>query len=305
MNQTVSLRRRPDPRLVLERNRALLPRATCYAYQTINGQDLEAYVFPASGEAPEDGRPVVLFFYSSGWDSGQVSQFAPHCLYLAGRGMTSILIDYRVHSRFPGSGPEEAMADARAAIRWARANAPELGINPDRLVASGGSAGAHAALAAALPLEEPGAVGEDAAISCRPDALVLFDPVFRIPSGSPARGLFPDKRALRRMDLLRAVRRDMPPVLLFHGTADRVTPFSDSKKFRRKMWWRRNFCRLSRYEGAVHGFFNFNVNPRLYELTLSEMDAFLVEREFLPPPAGEEVEDLLRLASDGLRVQYV
>lgn len=66
MNQTVSLRRRPDPRLVLERNRALLPRATCYAYQTINGQDLEAYVFPASGEAPEDGRPVVLFFYSSG-----------------------------------------------------------------------------------------------------------------------------------------------------------------------------------------------------------------------------------------------
>jgi acetyl esterase/lipase len=84
-------------------------------------------------------------------------------------------------------------------------------------------------------------------------------------------------------DLIAAVRSRLPPMLIFHGTADRVVPFANSRKFRRRNWWRRNLCRLRPFEGKGHGFFNFNVSVRVYELTLSEIDAFLVELGFIDP----------------------
>lgn len=58
--------------------------------------------------------------------------------------------------------------------------------------------------------------------------------------------------------------------------------------FKKKNWWRRNPCRLLTYEGHGHGFFNFNVDVRLYELTLNELDKFFVERGFLTPNPDDD-----------------
>ncbi|WP_075089188.1 alpha/beta hydrolase [Verrucomicrobium spinosum] len=116
---------------------------------------------------------MIAFFFSSGWDNGQVSQFAPHCLYFASRGMTAMAFDYRVSAKH-GSTPVDSMADVRSAMRWLRLNAVELGINPGKIVGAGGSGGAHMIAAAAMVqgFDEP---GEDASISCAPNALALFN----------------------------------------------------------------------------------------------------------------------------------
>lgn len=281
---------------MMDRNRTLLADTSCYGYKNADGQDLEAYVFPVPGEAPPEGRPAILFFYGSTWDTGLVSQFAPHCLYFANRGIQPILFDYRVTSRFPAASPWDAMSDVRSAIRWTRQNALELGIARDRIVACGASAGGHAALAALL-LAEGDDPEDDTSVSCAPDLLVLFSPILDLSKKGVGHAKFQDKKSARRADLTRHIRRKLPPMMIFHGTADRVVPFENSARFRRKMWWRGNLCRLRAFETEGHGFFNFNVNPRLYELTISETDAFLVERGFLPP--ADDDDGTPRLAGDG------
>lgn len=274
---------------VLDRNRPLLAASTCYAYKSPGGVDLGAYVFQPEGGVPAGGRPAMLFFFGSRWDTGLVSQFAPHALYFVSRGMTSILIDYRVRSRFPGARPQDAMADARSAVRWTRRHAPELGINPRAVIAAGASAGAHAALAAAM-LFDGDDPEDDLSVSCVPDGLVLFSPILDI---SRRQGMvyrsFSTRRDRRQADLMRHVRRRLPPVLILHGTDDRVVPCESSRRFRRRMWWRGNKCRLIRYECQGHGFFNFNVSPRMYELTIGEVDSFLTGLRILSPAAESEV----------------
>jgi acetyl esterase len=291
-----AMRRAVDPLSMMDRNRTLLANTACYAYKQSDGVDMEAYVFPVPGEKPEQGRPAILFFYSSTWDSGLVSQFAPHSLYFANRGIQPILFDYRVTSRFPAATPADAMADVRSAIRWARGHAGELGLRPDRIVACGAAAGAHAALAAAM-LKDFDDPADDLSISCVPDALILFSPILDFSKKGVGRAKFPHKKMARQADLMKHLRRRLPPILIFHGTADRVVPYENTQRFRRKMWWRGNTCKVRPFETQGHGFFNFNVNPRLYELTISEADAFLVERKFLDPVP--EDDGTPRLAGDG------
>jgi acetyl esterase len=270
--------RTPD---VLDRNYALLQQSEGYVYKTVQGTDLGAYVFRAPEEgAPAQGRPVALFFHSSTWDNGLVSQFAPHAIYFASRGITGILFDYRVTARFPGCTPLDASADARSAVRWVRAHAKELGVDPQRIAGCGGSAGAHAILSAGL-LKDGDDPDDDPSVPCAPDAFVLFSPILDTSLKGVFSDRFRDAKTAKRASLMPLVRRRLPPMLIIHGTQDRVVPYEHSVRFKKKNWWRRNECHLLPYEGQGHGFFNFNFDVRLYEHTLNDMDRFFTALEYL------------------------
>ena len=72
-------------------------------------------------------------------------------------------------------------------------------------------------------------------------------------------------------------------MLFFHGKSDRISPFEEVEKFRRRLRWRGNSCELIDFVGADHSFFNFNVSHRNFELTISSADRFLVDRGLLDP----------------------
>lgn len=266
----------------IDRNRELLRSARQEIYKEVGDVRLPVYIWePDPDKNPPYPRSVIAFFFSSGWDHGQVSQFAPHCVYFASRGMTAMAFDYRVSSRH-ATGPLEAMSDARSAMRWIRLNAAALNVNPGKVVGSGGSGGGHAIASAAL-LNGFDDAGDDPALNPAPNALVLFNPVMDTSKHGFGFTRFPDSGKAKAANLIRAIRKGLPPTLIFHGTADRVVPCSGSYDYARKAGRKKNICKFVEFEGQGHGFFNFNLSFEMYEATLMTTDDFLVELGFLEP----------------------
>ena len=123
-------------------------------YKKTKQADLAIHVHFPPAWKKEDKRPAIAFFFGGGWTSGTVKQFEPQAAYLASRGMVAARTDYRVKSRHNVT-PDACVEDAKSAVRWLRQNAAMLGIDPDRIVASGGSAGGHIAACTACPVWMP------------------------------------------------------------------------------------------------------------------------------------------------------
>ena len=256
-------------------------------YKTVGDVKLTLSIFePAAG--PKTGRPAIVFFFGGGWTNGSPAQFEQHCRHLAARGMVAITADYRVASRHQVK-PVACVADAKSAIRWVRANAARLGIDPHRIAAGGGSAGGHlAAATATLPgLDE---TGEDTRVSAVPDAAVLFNPALVLApmEGLPLEGFgtrVPEERLGSKPENLSPahhVKRGAPPMIVFHGKADTTVPYVTAEAFARVMKAAGNRCELVGYDGQPHGFFNFGRKDGKYAETLAAMDAFLVSLGWLP-----------------------
>ncbi|MBM4341636.1 MAG: alpha/beta hydrolase, partial [Deltaproteobacteria bacterium] len=153
------------------------PTTKSFVYKRTKQADLEIVVHYPPGWKQTDRRPAIVFFFGGGWQNGKITQFESQAGHLASRGLVAARADYRVKSRH-GVSPKECVEDAKSAVRWMRKTAAELGADPTRIVAAGGSAGGHIAACTALA---PGldADGEDLTVSSKPNALVLFNPVLR------------------------------------------------------------------------------------------------------------------------------
>ena len=220
--------------------------------------------------------PAMVFFFGGGWNGGTTEQFAPHAIYFASRGMVCFRADYRVKSRH-GTSPFASLKDAKSAIRFIRAHAKELGVNPDRIVASGGSAGGHLAVATAV-IEGFNEIGENLSVSCIPDALVLFNPVFD--NGPGGYGYDRIGEAYKEFSPLHNISEGMPPAAVFLGTEDELIPVVTARYFEMLMEAVGSRCDLFLYEGEGHGFFNYR-NYEIYQDTRDKADEFLVSTGFL------------------------
>ncbi len=269
---------------------------TSEVYRTVGDVELKIYLCNPEDHSADDTRPAIVFFFGGGWRSGSPQQFLPHCRYLADRGMVAAVADYRVASRH-GVTANECVEDAKSAVRWLRANASRLGIDPDRIAAGGGSAGGHlAAAAATLPGHDPAADGP----SPVPDALVLFNPATVLapvegdaqPTGEAAERLQALAERLgapaESMSPYHHLRPGLPPTIIFHGTADTTVALSTAVRFCDGLRKHKTRCDLVSYNGADHGFFNFGRGEgeeknRLYEDTIFRMDGFLFSLKWLDP----------------------
>ncbi len=249
-------------------------------YKKVGPVELSMTVWFPPEHAVRDKRAAIVFFFGGGWTGGTPTQFERQCEYLASRGMVAMTADYRVKSRH-GVTPDVCVMDAKSAIRWARANATTLGIDPDRIVAAGGSAGGHIAAATGTVVGYDEA-GEDTSVSSIPNAMVLFNPVLN----TTPDGWGGDRRAAglvarfaghaTKVSPVHHVKQGTPPTLILHGTADATVPIAQADAFADAMRAAGNRCEVIRYEGQGHGFFNASKGGanRFLE-TLAEADKFL------------------------------
>lgn len=267
------------------RDREILKDAATYVYGQRPQGDVLAHVFLPENPGTEP-RPVIVFFHGGFWDSPTPTQFVPHCLHFASRGAVAVAAETRTSAKH-GTGPLEAIEDARDLIRWLRHNFDTFNLDPNRLTVGGAGGGAFLALLATMPKAKdlPPVDGLD----CSPQALILFSSLVNTTGKGPAADRFPDAKTAKRLSPGNLMRRKLPPMLFFHGKSDRITPFEDVEKFRRRLRWRGNKCELIDFEKADHSFFNFNVSHKNFELTLGAADHFLVDLGLLAP---EEVSDI-------------
>ena len=244
-------------------------------YKHASDTDLILHIFEPKDHKKDDQRPAVVFFFGGGWTGGTPKQFFPHCDYLASRGMVAMAADYRVASRQKTS-PFKCVEDGKSAVRWIRQNACSLGIDPNRLAAGGGSAGGHVAAATGnlpgLDLET-----EDLSVSSKPNALLLFNPVYdNGPKGYGHNRVQPNWKEISPMH---NIRKGAPPTIVFLGSNDKLIPVSTADDYDAKMEAVGSKCDTHFYEGATHGFFNFGKKGKdgtnYYNDTVYKMDKFL------------------------------
>lgn len=247
-------------------------------YKTTPQGELKLHVFSPKGEIQAAVlRPCVVFFFGGGWKSGSYLQFVPQAEYLASRGLIAISADYRILNVHKTT-PDKAVEDAKSAIRWVRGHSTELGIDPGKIIAGGGSAGGHLAACTAL-VSAYDAESDDKSISAKPNAMVLFNPALNIATLFKQRETGDSPITLDMAEAItpnNLVAKDTPPAILFFGTADKLKAGGDEYiqkarelGLRAEMWGAANM---------PHGFFN---KAPWIQVTAKKMDEFLISLGYL------------------------
>jgi acetyl esterase/lipase len=241
-------------------------------YRKIDSAELKLWIFGDSD--PQAQKPAIVFFFGGGWNSGSPTQFENQARHFAKRGMIAITADYRVKSRH-GVQVGECVKDAKAAIAWVRENAQRLGIDPNKIAASGGSAGGHLAASTGTI----SGFGSDE----RPNAMILFNPACTLapiadwnPRGAARAGLSAERFGVEAQVISPAhhIGPHTPPTLILHGKKDTTVPYASVVVFESEMKKAGRPCKLVGYDDAGHGFFNRGED---YSKTLAEADSFLVD----------------------------
>lgn len=252
------------------------PPGKSYVYKSPGGTPLSMEIyFPKDWEPRKQSVPGVIMFHGGSWTGGSLDQFRHACAYYASRGLVAATVSYRL-----GEGKQTCVTDAKSAIRWMKQNAGQLGIDPKRIIAGGGSAGGHIALLATVAhgLDDPADPGDlDPSVV----AYLLFNPAF-----SPGDMNTPEVCALEQ------VKAPLAPAILMFGVNDTWKPGGDALVAKLKELGDKQ-VEYWLAPAQSHGFFNA---PPWGDVTLAATDRFLVKHGLLQgetpltaPATGEKL----------------
>jgi acetyl esterase/lipase len=213
----------------------LIQRNITYCDNTVP-LEMDVY-FPTAGNGPS---PVLIYIHGGAWMIGDkaVGFQLEEIPTIAAAGYFIASIDYRLAPDYPFPAMIE---DAKCAVRFLRAHAQELQINPDKIGVLGVSAGGHIASLLGLADETAGwETGQYLEQSSRVQAVVdlwgpsdFTDPAFAEKLQKRGYQLFPnvspDQNMLASASPITYVSADDPPFLIVHGDQDVVVPPSQSQ----------------------------------------------------------------------------
>jgi acetyl esterase/lipase len=239
---------------------------------------------PSTGKGP---FPGVVFIHGGAWKVGTKSGFSNQAAYLATKGYVCVSIDYRLSPEAPYPA---AIYDAKAAVRWMRANAPKYKIDPNKIAAAGGSAGGQlvALLGTSWDVRTMEGDGGNAQFSSRVQAVVAFNPATDfvsllartqnphvvIPAVTQFLGGTSDQipEIYIEASPITHVSSTSPPFLFLHGTGDMTLPYRQSLEMQSALQAVGVRADLFSAKDANHGFFNY---PPFYQPTIERAQQFL------------------------------
>jgi acetyl esterase/lipase len=225
-------------------------------YKSVDEGELKVDIYYANS-AVQKKKPAIIFFHGGGWVFGDRSEFSETCKRYAAKGFVTFSFQYRLSINEDGSYPHpsitpvESVKDARSAVRWVRAHADSLKIDPNRIIVSGQSAGGQLALCTELA-DSINELTDDLMISPSPDALVLYSSNVNTMEAWIDMLLGDRRDEIWSISPYHLARKSMPPVIDFHGEEDcMVLPYTVSI-FRQRMNQLGNHYELINYPGRQH-----------------------------------------------------
>ena len=197
---------------------------------------------------PQDSNGAgVLFMVSGGWFSrwAPPERRVPRFEHLLNAGFTVITVR---HGSAPRFKVPDAVADVRRAVEHVRDNASTFGLDADRLGVHGGSAGGHLSLMLGLDAQDGNTVAA---------VVAYFPPVDLVDSVGPSER-FPaldfDPELAPEVSPINFASADDPPVLMIHGTEDRLVPLRHSERMSAALDEAGAPNEVLVIDGAAHGF---------------------------------------------------
>lgn len=245
------------------------PSGKPYTYKESGGKprQMEIY-FPPNHDPSKAKVPGIILFHGGSWTGGSLSQFRVACAYFASRGLVCATAEYQMLTpanakKLPSgeSLKRVCVTDAKSAIRWFKQHAPELGIDPNRIITGGGSAGGHISTIATLNpgLNDP---GDPKDIDTSVVAYLWFNPAFAL-----------DDDKDPEIDVQHFVKPGLAPAIVFFGDQDTWKKGWDSAQTH----WNalgNDTINLQIAPGQPHSFFN---HEPWQSLTLIDADRFLTK----------------------------
>lgn len=218
---------------------------------------------PKAGQGP---FPAVICIHGGGFRAGSRDGYDQLCVRLAERGYVAATISYRLapKHRFPA-----AVHDTKAAVRWLRANAARLDVDPERIGVTGGSAGGHLAQFLGVTAHVPrfegegGNPGQSSAVACVVNVYGPSDFTKSYGKSVDAHEVLPlwfggnldTHRALHiQGSPLSWVTPDAAPTLCIHGTEDAYVAHEQAEWLIDKLKGATVDAELLTLVGAGHGF---------------------------------------------------
>jgi acetyl esterase len=275
-------------------------------YARSGGEVLKVDVWKPPGEAkgpgrrsgPDvgvQGRPAVIVVHGGGWRSGERSDFPSWDAWLADEGYVVFDIDYRLS---PPPSWQDAPSDVACAVGWVKENATRYGVDPERVVLMGRSAGGHLALLTAYEegraATAPGCVARDLRDTGVAAVVAFYPPtdlvrlssmgylggMDRFLGGSPS--TVPGR--YRHLSPVSHVDPGDPPTFLAYGGADRIVPPGQSELLGERLREAGVSHRLVELPWANHTF-DFLWGGWGSQITRYSLEVFL--ESTLKPPAEE------------------
>lgn len=242
-------------------------------YSKVGNVELKLDMARPEGDGP---FPAIVFIHGGGWAQGSRQAYSNAIEQAAKRGYVAITISYRL-MQYDQEKKETTTAepifpaqihDAKAAVRWLRANAKTYQVDPERIGVTGGSAGGHLSLLVGLAGPEAGLEGNGgyADYSSRVQAVVnVFGPtdmaacyetssvawIFRLFMGGTPHEAAETYKAASPVTY---VSKDDPPVLTLHGDLDKLVPIAQAEILDQKMKEAGADHTLMIFKGHGHGF---------------------------------------------------
>jgi acetyl esterase/lipase len=215
--------------------------------------------------AGTEKRMALVHFHGGGFARGSKNTLASQVTPITARGYVSIAAQYRLSgvAKWPSQ-----IDDAKTHIRWVRANASSLGIDPKRIGIVGHSAGGHIALFTA---GQP-----DAELA----ACIAFYPATDVKN--VAQALMPpgsDEAAINDASSITHIKEGYPPTVIFHGLSDVTIPPENSQRLLQVLRSAKVSSELHTFAGVPH---EFDQHPEFAEACAALTDFFL-DRNVLHP----------------------
>lgn len=252
-----------------------------YVYKHSAGKPRQMEIYFPPNHNPSNAKvPGMILFHGGAWSGGSLGQFRIACAYFASRELVCATAEYQMLSKAdaarlpPGETKKRVcVTDAKSAIRWFKQHAGELGIDPQRIITGGGSAGGHISALATMNtgLNDP---ADPKDIDTSVVAYVWFNPAFAT-----------DDDKDPEIDILRHLKADLPPAIAFFGDMD---PWKKGWDIAHAKWKSlgTKTIDLEIAPGQSHSFFN---KGPWQTVTLIAADRFLVRHGLL---AGEPTKTM-------------